>query len=339
MSSTITSLVLVIIAGAIGSATLLPMKFMRRWQWENVWIVYASLAYLMFPLLAAWFFIPELFQVYADAGWLTVISVVLFGFGWGLSVVMLGLAVAKVGLAVSTGIILGCSIAIGSLAPLLFTPQSLLTLSNGRIAVADFVVVAGVLLCARAGYLRDRIQNPQGAEGTSRWRGLLLCFVAGVLTPLLNLAFSAGAPITESALRHGAAVHQATNAVWGLAVSSGSWPSIVFCTILLSRNRTWATFKVRQSAVYAVLCLVMATCFIVSTIGYGAGAVGMGPLGPVIGWPIYISSIILGNSFWGWQTGEWREAPHRAIRFMIAGLLLQILGIVLLFIVAPLTVL
>jgi L-rhamnose-H+ transport protein len=56
-------------------------------------------------------------------------------------------------------------------------------------------------------------------------------------------------------------------------------------------------------------------------------------LGPVIGWPVYVSSLLLGNNFWGWCTDEWRGAPARAGVAMAIGIALQILGIVLLFMV------
>ena len=64
-----------------------------------------------------------------------------------------------------------------------------------------------------------------------------------------------------------------------------------------------------------------------------SGATNMGALGPVIGWPVYVSSLLLGNNFWGWCTGEWRGAPPRSTIAMAIGIVLQILGILLLFMV------
>ena len=311
MSSAQIYLSVVVAAGAIGSATLLPMKFVRRWQWENMWLVYAVHAYLLFPILMAWITVPHLSLVYLESGLRILTLVTLFGFGWGISVVMLGLAVAAVGLAVSTGIILGCSVALGSLIPLLLLDSERCLLSPARIMFADLIVLLGVLLCARAGYLRDRTPADDNRRSVVGGSGLLLCFVAGLLTPLLNLALTTGAPITVLAIQHGATTHDATNGVWGLAVSAGSLPSIIYCIVLLQKNQTWAGFKQRIAIRNGGLCLLMAIFFIVSTIGYGVGALNMGPLGPVIGWPVYVSSLLLGNSFWGWCTGEWRGAPRQ----------------------------
>lgn len=336
MDSSILNLAIVVAAGAIGSATLLPMKFIKGWKWENMWLVYAVLAYLLFPWLAAWYFVPGLLDVYSEASTATLLLVVVFGFGWGLSVVMLGLAVAAVGLAVSTGIILGCSIALGSLIPfLLLGQENFITPTAARILIANLTILMGVVTCARAGHLRDHGADENAIGRSSGTRGLILCFVAGILTPLLNVALSSGAPITELAVRHGAAPHQAANSVWALAVGAGSIPSIIYCTLLLGRNKSSQEYSSSNSFRNFVLCLLMAIFFIVSTIGYGIGAVRMGDLGPVLGWPVYISSIIVGNSFWGWSTGEWNGASRKAKAMMAAGLALQVAGIVLLFTINP----
>jgi L-rhamnose-H+ transport protein len=54
----------------------------------------------------------------------------------------------------------------------------------------------------------------------------------------------------------------------------------------------------------------------------------LGPLGPVVGWPIYMSGIILTSSFWGWTTGEWRDSKGRPVNFMLAGIVVQIAAVV-----------
>ena len=334
MNPTATGLSIVLAAGAIGSATLLPMKFVRRWQWENSWLVFALCGYLLFPLIMAWMTVPHLADVYANAGGATLSKVALFGFGWGLSVVLLGLAVAAAGLAVSNAIILGCSISLGSIVPLaIYDSEKLFTSDGLRLVTANVLLLGGVILCATAGYLRDRRSADVADRIQLRGGGLALCFVAGILTPLLNFALAAGAPITELARSAGAESHQAANAVWGLAVSVGALPSISYCAILLCRNCSWNRFIQPMSFGNSVLCIFMGALFIASTIGYGFGAVEMGQLGPAIGWPVYVSSLLIGNAFWGWLTNEWIGASRQAIMAMIVGIALQVLGILFLFMV------
>ena len=243
MNPTAIGLSIVLAAGAIGSATLLPMKFVRRWQWENSWLVFALCGYLLFPLIMAWMTVPQLADVYANAGGATLAKVALFGLGWGVSVVLLGLAVAAAGLAVSNAVILGCSISLGSIVPLaIYESEKLFSADGLRLVTANVLLLGGVILCATAGYLRDRRSAEVADRFQLRGGGLALCFVAGILTPLLNFALAAGAPITELARSAGAESHQAANAVWGLAVSVGALPSISYCATLLYHNRSWNRF-------------------------------------------------------------------------------------------------
>jgi L-rhamnose-H+ transport protein len=63
---------------------------------------------------------------------------------------------------------------------------------------------------------------------------------------------------------------------------------------------------------------------------YGSAAGILGPLGPVIGWPVYMSAMILAANFWGWLTGEWKNVSGRPVLLMFAGIGIQILAMVLL---------
>jgi L-rhamnose-H+ transport protein len=310
------------------------MKFVRRWQWENSWLIFALCGYLLFPLIMAWLTVPQLAEVYASAGGATLAKVALFGLGWGVSVVMLGLAVAAAGLAVSNAVILGCSISLGSIIPLaVYESDKLFSTDGLRLVFANLLLLGGVILCAMAGHLRDHRRAEVAERFQLRGGGLVLCFIAGVLTPLLNFGLAAGTPITDLARSAGAASHQAANAVWGLAVCAGALPSILYCATLLWRNRSWSNYAQPMAASNIVLCIFMGALFIASTVGYGCGAVEMGQLGPAIGWPVYVSSLLIGNAFWGWLTGEWGGAPRQAATAMILGIGLQILGILLLFMV------
>ena len=159
--------------------------------------------------------------------------------------------------------------------------------------------------------------------------GILICFAAGLLATLFNIALAYGAPIAREAVRTGADPFHASNAVWSLAVSLGSLPSLFYTTHKLRRNRTWPKYGEFSPARNGVLCVLMGVMWISSTVLYGSAAGMLGPLGTVIGWPIYMSSMILANNFWGWATGEWKRAGTRAVTLMAAGIAVQIAAMVL----------
>jgi len=333
MDASVRGMALTVLAGAVGSSTLMPFKYVRGWRWENTWLTYSFLAYFVFPWWAAILTVPNLLSVYKLVGWETLCLIGLFGLGWGTSVVLYGLALEIVGLSLTSGIILGCSVAIGSLVPLLvLEPRRLLTLSGAHIVGADLVMVVGVLLCARAGELRER----PGSDATRRpadprfLRGLLVCFISGMLSPLLNVSLVAGIGVTHLALAMGAKPFNAANGVWGLAVGMGALPSLALCFVRLSQNQTWSVYAGLRDARNYFLCFAMGMFFILSTVIYGAASGVLGRLGPVIGWPVYMSSLIIGNNFWGWYTGEWTGARSLAVRIMGFGIALQITAMILL---------
>ena len=188
-------------------------------------------------------------------------------------------------------------------------------------------MLTGVLLCAWAGELRGRGQSKIETRKVTT-RGILICLIAGILSTFFNLVLFYGETISKQATAHGASSFNAANAVWSLAVSAGSLPSIIWCIVKLSRPGEWSLFGEGKPLKNAILCALMGGMWITGTVLYGAGAGMLGPLGPAVGWPIYMSGIILTSSFWGWTTGEWRDASRRPVNFMLAGIAVQIVAVV-----------
>jgi len=61
-----TGFLLLVVAGVLTPLFALPMKFTRRWAWENTWPVWSVLALLLLPLIAAVITVPQLSHVYAQ---------------------------------------------------------------------------------------------------------------------------------------------------------------------------------------------------------------------------------------------------------------------------------
>ncbi len=61
---------------------------------------------------------------------------------------------------------------------------------------------------------------------------------------------------------------------------------------------------------------------------YGAGASALGDLGPIIGWPLFMSMVIITGNIWGFATGEWKQGPRAALRVNLAGVALLIVAII-----------
>lgn len=329
MGRSLAGTLLIIVAGTFSGSALLPLKYTKGWKFENTWLLYSLLAYFIAPLLIAFITVPKLPAVYADAGLSSCVLIAVFGLGWGLAVVLNGLGVSLVGLSLASAILMGSSVALGSIVPLILkTPERMFTKEGMRILTLDLLMLVGVLLCTWAGELRGRAISTEARTVTLR--GIMICLLAGLLSTLFNIALSYGEIVSQAAVAHGAGTLSAANAVWGLAVSAGAVPGLIWCAWSLFRYRQWHLFRTGPRLRNVAFCALMASLWISGTVGYGMAVSMLGVLGPVIGWPIYMSAIILSSAFWGWISGEWRGIAGRPPRVMGLGIATQVIVIVIL---------
>ncbi len=329
----------ILLAGLLQGTVLTPMAYLKKWSWENIWLVYASFAYLLLPWVFGLSTIPHLVSVFASTAQGVMFRTLVFGFFWGLAVVLFGLGIDMLGLALGFAIILGLGTSVGALVPLigqhrdqLWAPTGVGTLSG-----VLFLIVA-VVLFSMAGKQRERkiaefVGNKAPDEGRKPMggflAGLVVCIICGVLNPLYNIAFAYGAEIQRQAIRYGAQPANAGNGVWLLVANAGFLPSLMYSIFLLNKNKTWGTFR-EGTAKYWLLTPAMGLMWISGTVLYGVGANLMGSLGPVIGWPVLMSSMVLTANFWGFLTGEWRGVRGRPVYLQFAGLAILVAAMFLL---------
>jgi L-rhamnose-H+ transport protein len=323
-----TGLILALGAGGVIGSVLVPLKLVKGWAWENSWFIFAASAYLFAPWIVAFSSVPHLSSVYAQTHASILIVTVLLGFGWGFAVVLLGLAFELVGLSISTVLLYGSSVALGSMGALfLVDPGKIFTKGGLEILLWDLVLLGGVALCARGSSLREA---PTPRDHARLRRGIALSLFAGILSTLFNLVLAYGAPIQQRAITLGANPNFASNAIWSLAVSAGSLPSLLWCSYLLRRNGSWRRYGQPGLLRNLLWCIGMAAGWITGTVLYGAAATQMGRFGTAVAWPVYLSAVILTGNAWGLMFGEWAGAPRRALNWLWAGIALQVLSIILL---------
>jgi L-rhamnose-H+ transport protein len=304
------------------------MKFSRVWRWENTWLVYATLALVILPLLLAAWAMPHLFAFYTMLSPRTLLLPLLFGFGWGIAQVTFGLAIERVGMAMAFAIVIGLSALLGSVIPLAVFHPSALTGRPGAILLASAVLLVwGLVLYARAGHERDR--NPSAANPSKRLflTGLLLCIFTGCFGSMINMGFVFGGKIADEAIRHGISAERATLCVWAVVLGAGYLPNLAYTLYLLRRNRSTEVF--RQSFLREnLLALAAAMLWLFGMLGYGVGASVIGTYGNSIGFAACMTVLLLWSSALGMFMGEWRVAPSRArsrMRFGIAFITMSML--------------
>jgi L-rhamnose-H+ transport protein len=325
----------VLAAGILQGIFLLPMDRVRGWRWEESWLAFSIFGMLAFNWLFTLITIPGIFDIYRNASASDLGRLLLFGLGWGAGAVLFGLGMARLGLALGYPIIMGLIASLGALVPLmLFFPQALLSAKGGLIAGGTLVVLIGIVLSSRAAAMK----SGTGAADRSRLAvGLVIAVAAGVLSSLPNIGMTFATGVIAVARAHGVSATLAGNAVWALFFTAGFIVNAGYCLYRMRQAPGEATVADRPLFNNIFWTALMGLLWIGSFYGYGAGAARLGPLGPAVGWPLFITcSICVGNGV-GLMRGEWRHAPRAARRFLTGGLLVLIAAVALIAASAALT--
>jgi len=329
MSSTSWGIATLIIAGAMNASFTMPMKYARKWAWENTWLVWTVLALVVLPLAAALVTIPNLSMVYRSASPNIIFEVCGFGAGWGVAQVFFGLAVDMIGITLAFSIVLGTSAAVGSLIPMVSLHRESLTSTAGLAVLGSIaLILLGVMLCAVAGRMREKPSAQSRVSQKHTSRGLLLAILCGLCASSMNLGVAFGTPLVELAHSFGASRLYATNAVWLPLLVAGAVPNVIYCVWLLKRNRSGFRYRVGRS--HWALAATMAVFWFGSTLLYGLAASQLGAWGPVLGWPLFMSLIVITATILGMFTGEWKDCGGSPIRIQWTGVTVLVLAIFIL---------
>lgn len=171
-------------------------------------------------------------------------------------------------------------------------------------------------------------QPPPKSQSSSFVVGLMLCLASGVLSPCLNFSVTFGDDIKQFAQAQGVSSLLAPNAVSALGVSCGCLPSLVLCMVKMYRNNpSWGQFfSLRQGETWCacvsslLLCLIMAILWFGGFFLYNVGADQCGSLGSVVGWPVYVNTMVLTGNVSGVVSGEWKDSGSVARTWMFVGL-------------------
>jgi L-rhamnose-H+ transport protein len=325
------------LSGVMNGSFTVPMRFLGRWEWENVWAIFITVSCLLMPAAIISAVAPHSWSVLAHAPGPAIRVALLAGFAWGFGAIMFGQSVSAIGISLANTLVLAISSALGSFLPLLLLDRHKLTQPTGRMILTGVATeVLAILLCGWAGRLREK------AAGVSADRGdlvgqprsvgvaLLLATGAGVFSAVFNTGFTMAQPIAAYGRASGLSQFSSTNLIWLLMMGAGLLPNIGFCIHLFRKNRSLAGFAKPGSARLYFLSALMALLWGGSIFVYGAAAPRLGTLGTAIGWPLSLATgLVLANVI-GLALGEWRQAPRKARSWMYTGIVVLVVAILVL---------
>lgn len=334
-SALISGVVLAVVSGLMNGTFTLPMRYLGRWSWENVWAIFILIACILMPVAVATTTVSRLGEVLHQAPTHAILMAVICGFAWGFGAVMFGQGVSALGISLANTFVLAISSSLGSFLPILvLDPGKLFERQGEAIIAGTGIAIAGIVFCGYAGKLKERSQVNENVRqemvGETRpfWIGLLLCAGAGVLSAVFNIGYSSAQGVVQSAVRLGNSAFAGSNIVWLLMLTGGAIANLGFCAYLFKKNRSWAKYSQAGSSSLYGLTFLMGLLWGGSIFVYGSAAPKLGRLGPAIGWPLSLSVGLLTANLCGIFAGEWRYSRAVERVLMGLGLLVLILAII-----------
>jgi L-rhamnose-H+ transport protein len=300
--------------------------------------VYVGFGQVVFPLLLVCLTAPNAWAAYRSARPAALAAATLFGFGWGVGNVLSGIGYTMLGVGLGLTIILGLATAAGSLIPLVVLyPERLASTAAIGLYIGVFLILTGLVFCFQGGNLRQAHRSEKetssGANLEAFGRGdlrtgVIICVASGILAGMLNLAFTFGDDVRKAALRCGMSGSSAVTTLWLPIFISGFLPTLIYCVYLFMRNGSWHIFFKPATQSHCFFGMSMGLIFVTGLSLYGIGSLRLGTMGPVLGFPVYTSAMMLSANIAGLLTGEWRGVPRAAYICELLGILLLIAAIV-----------
>jgi L-rhamnose-H+ transport protein len=326
---------IIIIAGLFNGSFALPMKYARRWKWENTWLVFSIVGIFILPWFMAFRFVPHLAEVYQSVPTRVLVSAVTFGFLWGIAQATYGLSLQAVGLAVAVAIVSGLTCLLGALVPLLVLNPADLFRARGVFLLCSMpILFLGLVIYVAASRRREKEQrsaNPaEVSQGASLTVGIALCIFTGLVGCCFNLGFAFSGDIIRKSIESGASPVTGGYGVWSLVLGAGFFPNLFYCLYRLFRNRTFTAFFQEGWLKEALLAVSMAMMWLSGLLLYGGGATLSGKYGTSVGFTLFVAISVLSSTVVGVLAGEWKSTSRPTRRLLALGVAALVFAVLVL---------
>jgi len=340
MESIVLPFLLIIVASFFQGSFGVGMKYMSPLKWENWWLVHVSIAMVLFPLLWTCLsvsgYMPVIEDVFADPVAQRAASIaILFGFLWGIGGIMFGVSVPYIGLSLTMGIVMGIAGTLGALIPLLQNPNATSLPQFPYVIAGLGITIIGVLLTAKAGIDRDKMQGTSSLSGGNIIKGIIIAVVCGALSSLLAVGHTnVNDDVTLIAENYGINGRNASLIAWLIVFIGAYAMNALYSLVLIVKNNSWSNFSIAGSKKAYMWSIIAGLCWFAALGLYGQGAALMNGasdnnLGNIVGWPMLLGLSLIVSNIWAYKSGEWKDAK-KPFNLLLIGLAILILASVIL---------
>jgi len=318
------TLLLLAASGFFQAAYALPVKHLRSWRWEQMWIAQSVTANVLFPLVWAAVVPAAFWDQAARLPWSHWAASYGWGLIWGLGGVAWGLAMTGLGIAFANSFVFGVTTLTGAVLPVVIEyvnrpPRPWLFAAGLGLCLAG-TALAGI--SRRSGQQKPLLPLPFSLF--SYRRIVAVAVFAGLTTSSYGLALTFGFGAIRDMVAGGISPLSASLVVVLPLYLGAASISIPVGLLVAARAGTLRLLLGKFTGWNWSLALLMGVCAMATAVLYGFAISRAGHPSPNVSFGIFISFLVLGGAGLGVATGEMRGATAGAK----AGLFLGACGLV-----------
>jgi L-rhamnose-H+ transport protein len=331
-------ILLLIVGGFSAASFYVPSYKVKKWTWETYWITLGFVAWMIMPTVAALITTPDPWAILGASPAKNMALAYLFGVLWGFGGLMCGLALRYLGLSLGQSISLGVCAIVGTLVPAALDHKLglLVTTTPGAVVLLGFLVcLVGIALCGWAGVLKERMlsdqQKKESIKDFALVKGMIVAILGGIMSASMALAFTAGKPIADEAVRAGTTEVFSNMPLLILALAGGFTTNFISTMILTAKNKAFGDYVVQPQNTLLLnyfLAIISGVMWYGQYFFFGTGATKMGDYG-FAGWSIFMAAIIIFSNIWGVLLREWKLVDRRTRVYLWLGIAVLIISVIM----------
>lgn len=335
------------IGGFASGSFYIPYKKVRQWSWESYWLAGGLFSWLIVPFVAAWLTIPNFMSIIQSTDSSVINLTYTFGVLWGIGGLTYGLGVRYLGVALGSSVILGITSVLGSLLPSIYyqlhpvagkdTIGDMVSNTWGQwVLVGLLICVIGIILCGRAGQMKDRdlssnnTTDPEYKIGL----GLFVAIISGLLSACFAFGIDAGKSMADEANAawkllnpgQGEYLYQ-NNVTYIVILLGGLTTNFIWCVGLNLKNRSYGDYVNPKTPLLSnyIFSALAGTTWFMQFFFYGMGESRLG--NGASSWILHMAFIILVANSWGLILREWKGVRRNTMMTIIAGIVTILISV------------
>ncbi|MFY0628345.1 MAG: rhamnose:proton symporter [Reichenbachiella sp.] len=324
------------VGGMSAASCYLPFQKIKKWSWNSYWLVQATFAWLIFPIIVGYMTIPDLWDVFAESPMPLLINATLLGAVYGFGGMAFGFAIKHIGYSLTYTISIGLSAILGTIVPLIMhgTLFEQFSKTGGGIVLTGMLMsLLGVVLCGFAGYnkekdLKESANNSEEPITFNFKTGISLAVFAGVFSAIFGVSLEVGAPVAAIAAEHGAG-HFEGNANLILSTGGAFITNFIWFIIASIRQKTIKEIidvKGMGASIWLknlFFSVLSGAFWYFQFFFYGLGHVRMGVF-KFSSWAIHMSMLIFFSYLVGVLMKEWKSVTQKTYGILVLALVILV---------------